>query len=152
MQPSGTLTPLLKATFNLPSAIVQDDMSRMIGGPSFDRHAGGDRVGRQPAIDAAERRHQNARAAGVDEVQRHLAGPRRQQRPIADAAQVARVAQRDHGHAVLATTFRCPASWPARRCVWPKPNWPSTTAIASFSKTTLMFWLASTLPARSQSM
>ena len=31
--------------------------------------------------------------------------------------------------------------------VWPKPYRPSTTAMASFSKTILMFWLASTLPA-----
>ena len=33
MQPSGTFAPLLKATLILPSAIVQVEMSRMIGGP-----------------------------------------------------------------------------------------------------------------------
>ena len=139
MQPSGTFTPLLKATFSLPSAIVQHDMSSKIGEPSFDGHAGGDRIGRQPAIDAAERRHQNAGAAGVDEVQRHLAGPGRQQRPIADAPQVARrCAARSTATPCLRRFFDAQLAWPARRCVWPKPYWPSTTAIASFSKTILI--------------
>ena len=54
MQPSGTFAPLLKATLILPSAIVQVEMSRMIGGAVRDRHARGDRVGRKPALGSAE--------------------------------------------------------------------------------------------------
>ena len=102
MQLSGTGTPLFRATRILPSAIVQADMSRIIGGPSATGIAGRDRVGREPAVDAAERSDQDAGPGRVDEMQRQLAGPGRHERPVADPAQMAGVPQGDHGHAVPA--------------------------------------------------
>ena len=100
MQPSGTFAPLLKATLILPSAIVQVEMSTMIGGPSCDRNARRDRVGRKPALGSAERGDQDAAAAGVDEVERDHARPGRHLGPVADPAQMARVPKRHHGHAL----------------------------------------------------
>src|SRR5262249_20134211 len=95
MQPAGTGTPLLEATRILPSAMVQVEMSRMSGGPSW--------TGTPAAIGLADSRRwlppkgatREAPAAGVDEVERDLARARRLLGPVADPAQVPRVPQRD---------------------------------------------------------
>ena len=80
--------------------MVHAEMSSRIGDPPPTGTPAAIGLAGQPAIDAAERRDQDAGAGGVDEVQRQLARLRRHQRPIADAAQMPRVAQGDDGDAV----------------------------------------------------
>ena len=144
-QPRGRVTPLLTATLILPSAIVQVEMSTMIGGPPRNRNARGDRVGREPALGSPVGGHEDPAAARVHEVERDLALAAGHLGPVADPAQVARVPQRHHRHAELRALVHGErtASSPI---TWPKPNRPSSTAITSFSKTISSVWLATSLP------
>ena len=66
------------------------------------RHAERDRIDREAPVRAAERRHLDAKARGVDEVQRDQTGGRGLLGPGADPAHVAAVAHADHRDAVCA--------------------------------------------------
>ena len=69
-------------------------------GPSRHRQAGRERGRRKAPLDRPEGRHEEA-PRDIDEVDRHDAGLRRLLGPFPDPSQMARVAQRHHGHAVL---------------------------------------------------
>ena len=100
IQPSGTCSPLFSATISFPSATVDVVMSRIDGIAAVERDADRNRIGRQPAIAAAERRDA-LRARRVEEVQRHLACGGGHLRPIADAPEMPAVAQTDHREPAL---------------------------------------------------
>ena len=68
---------------------------RRLAGPG---HADAERRGREPALGAAEGRHQHA-ARGVDEMHGDEAGLGRHLGPVADPADVAGVPERHHGEA-----------------------------------------------------
>ena len=114
MQPSGTFAPLLKATLILPSAIVQVEMSTMIGGPFL--------TGTPAAIGLAESlRWVPPKGATrmppplvLTKCSETLPARGRHLGPVADAAQMARVPERHHGHALAPRLCRCPASSPLR--------------------------------------
>ena len=79
---------------------VEDDR-----GPVRDWHARRDRVGRKPATGSSERGDENAAATRVHEMERDLAGAGGHLGPVADPAQMARVPQGHHGHALAACLF-----------------------------------------------
>ena len=98
MQPAGTGTPLFRATLILPSAIVQAEMSQMSGGRP---------IGMPAAIGLADSRRSmppnGATRMPARRCRRSAATSARRappSRPVADAAEMARVPQRDHRHAV----------------------------------------------------
>ena len=100
--PSGAGRPLLRATLILPNATLLVAMSRITDGRSVAGRADADRVRRQPAIAAAERRHIGAMADDVDVMHGGEAGDRALLRPGADAAEMVRAPKGDERHAMLA--------------------------------------------------
>ena len=98
--PAASCSPLLRATWILPSAIADVAMSRMIGRPPF--------IGAPAAIGLAERRRslppngrdQNAEAGRVDEVNGSEPALGKHLRPGADPAEMAGIANRHRRHAV----------------------------------------------------
>ena len=135
MQPSGTFVALVEGDLDLAlgdraGRDVEDDRR-----PVLDRNARGDRVGRKPALASAEGGDQDAAAARVDEVERDLAA----HAAAISAQSPIRPRWPEFRSATTATPWRPALAMPSfiasSPITWPKPNWPSTTAIASFSKT-----------------
>ena len=106
IHPEGTLLSLLMATNNFAFGDHRRGHVEYHRISAGDRHADRDRIGRESAVAAAERRDA-LRARRVQEVQRHLARGRRQFGPVADAAEVAAVAQADHRDAGLRRLAPC---------------------------------------------
>ena len=78
------------------------------------RHPDGERIGAEPPLDAAERRHDLAHA-DIDEMDRDQPGGRRPLRPVADPADMPGIAQRHHREAPPPAPWRCRDRPPAAR-------------------------------------
>ena len=100
--PSIIGLPALWATLTLPSATRLVAKSSRIGSLlAVGGNRDADRIGQEPPLAAAERRHAGRAGGDVDEVQRHHAGARGDLAIRADAADMVRVAQAIHCNAVL---------------------------------------------------
>ena len=98
--PSGTGTPLLRATRALPKAMALVAMSSSRGSPRGAWYRGGERVGAEARIAAAVGRLQGRVVGDVGEVDRDHAGRRALLGPMADAADMGAVAQGHRDRAV----------------------------------------------------
>ena len=122
MQPSGTGTPLLKATLSFPSATDDVEISKMIGSPPA--------TGMPAATGLADNRRlmpptgatKRPRPLVLTKCSETRPGPDHHLGPMADAAHVPAVAQGDRRRRRCSWIFRCPASSPARRSTGPAPS------------------------------